>query len=64
MMMIVQQPLYYHKKWKIPTKVFSRKLGPEVWAFLYGNNKPLLYLAIPTILTSAFFFLNFTFNGF
>jgi hypothetical protein len=62
MMMIAQHPLYYHRKRKIPTKALSRKLGPEVWAFLYGKNKPLLYLAVPTILTSTFFF--FALNGF
>ncbi len=38
------------------------KTGPEVWAFLYGRNKPLLYLAVPTILTSTFFFFNFALN--
>jgi hypothetical protein len=50
------------RKWKIPTKTLSRKLGAKVWAFLYGRNKPLLYLAVPTILTSTFFFVNFALN--
>jgi hypothetical protein len=47
------------RKWKIPTKVLSRKLGPGVWASLYGRNKPSYYLVVLTILTSTFFFLNF-----
>jgi hypothetical protein len=41
---------------KIPIEALSQKLGPEVWTFLYGKNKPLLYLVVPTILTSTFFF--------